>query len=118
MKALRFISALVLVRIADRLDTAALKLATKAVGEDRICHVGNGMVSVSETCERCAGKGYHHGFGEDGVDPDWCDTCGGSGSVTLDLTLDDVFDMVRSLWSKDDEEENAERLERARRIAA
>jgi hypothetical protein len=30
-------------------------------------------------CDRCAGKGYHHGFGEDGCDPDWCSVCGGSG---------------------------------------
>lgn len=31
------------------------------------------------TCDRCKGKGYHHGFGEGGVDPDWCDDCGGMG---------------------------------------
>lgn len=30
-------------------------------------------------CDRCDGKGYHHGFGENGVDPDWCDKCGGGG---------------------------------------
>lgn len=30
-------------------------------------------------CTRCEGLGYHHGFGEDGVSPDWCDECGGTG---------------------------------------
>ena len=29
-------------------------------------------------CPRCAGNGYHHGFGETGHDPDWCETCGGA----------------------------------------
>jgi hypothetical protein len=32
-----------------------------------------------EPCPRCNGKGYHHGFGEGGVDPDWCERCGGPG---------------------------------------
>jgi len=32
-------------------------------------------------CERCASQGYHHGFGENGHDPDWCSVCGGSGFV-------------------------------------
>ena len=31
-------------------------------------------------CTRCQGLGYHHGFGENGHDPDWCESCGG-GSV-------------------------------------
>lgn len=30
-------------------------------------------------CPRCSGKGYHHGFGKGGVDPDWCIDCGGPG---------------------------------------
>jgi hypothetical protein len=30
-------------------------------------------------CPRCWGKGYHHGFGEHGHDPDWCEDCGGPG---------------------------------------
>ena len=29
-------------------------------------------------CPRCDGIGYHHGFGEAGHDPDWCENCGGS----------------------------------------
>lgn len=29
-------------------------------------------------CRRCNGTGYHHGFGEDSHDPDWCEECGGS----------------------------------------
>lgn len=32
-----------------------------------------------EPCPRCHGKGYHHGFGEKGADPDWCLDCGGPG---------------------------------------
>lgn len=28
-------------------------------------------------CPNCNGKGYHHGFGEHGHDPDWCLVCGG-----------------------------------------
>ena len=33
------------------------------------------------SCPRCKGSGYHHGFGEDGRDPDWCDKCGGPGLI-------------------------------------
>lgn len=29
-------------------------------------------------CPRCEGRGYHHGFGENGHDPDWCEQCDGS----------------------------------------
>lgn len=32
-------------------------------------------------CKRCDNKGYHHGFGENGHDPDWCEVCGGAGFV-------------------------------------
>ena len=35
---------------------------------------------TEKICSRCAGKGYHHGFGEHGHDPDWCSECGGCGS--------------------------------------
>jgi hypothetical protein len=30
-------------------------------------------------CGKCKGKGYHHGFGAGGHDPDWCTECGGAG---------------------------------------
>jgi hypothetical protein len=30
-------------------------------------------------CVRCKGRGYHHGFGDGGHDPDWCVDCGGAG---------------------------------------
>lgn len=33
-------------------------------------------------CCSCDGKGYTHGFGEGGADPDWCESCGG-GCVEL-----------------------------------
>lgn len=39
---------------------------------------------VMRPCSRCAGKGYHHGFGEYGLDPDWCETCGGGGVELAD----------------------------------
>lgn len=29
-------------------------------------------------CDRCDGRGWHHGFGERGHDPDWCVKCDGS----------------------------------------
>jgi hypothetical protein len=32
-------------------------------------------------CPKCSGKGYHHGFGEHGHDPDWCEECGGPGEL-------------------------------------
>lgn len=32
-------------------------------------------------CPKCEGRGYHHGFGENGHDPDWCEQCGGCQSV-------------------------------------
>lgn len=32
---------------------------------------------VMKPCSRCEGRGYHHGFGEHGHDPDWCEICGG-----------------------------------------
>lgn len=44
---------------------------------DRYMEAASRMVD----CPRCNGHGYHHGFGEDGHDPDWCDMCGGLGVV-------------------------------------
>ena len=32
-------------------------------------------------CDRCDGRGYHHGFGEHGHDPDWCVKCDGAQTV-------------------------------------
>jgi hypothetical protein len=45
-------------------------------------------------CARCKGKGYHHGFGEDGADPDWCEDCGGPGQMLhpdADVSPDDLL---------------------------
>lgn len=51
---------------------------------------GNGMAAAEAAfnasinnpqmvpCSKCEGRGFHHGFGEDGNDPDWCTECGGS----------------------------------------
>ena len=41
-------------------------------------------VPAMKPCPRCEGRGYHHGFGETGHDPDWCEDCGGSGLVLAD----------------------------------
>ena len=47
-------------------------------------------------CERCQGKGYHHGFGEGGVDPDWCERCGGPGEVYHpDFDTHDPVDVLK-----------------------
>lgn len=45
-------------------------------------------------CPRCNGKGYHHGFGEGGADPDWCEECGGPGQYLhpdADVSPDDLL---------------------------
>jgi len=34
---------------------------------------------IEQTCVKCKGEGFHHGFGEHGHDPDHCTDCGGSG---------------------------------------
>jgi len=39
----------------------------------------------SRECPQCYGRGYHHGFGELGHDPDWCSMCGGPGTEWLEL---------------------------------
>ena len=44
-----------------------------------------GWLIEFSTCKRCEGRGYHHGFGERGWDPDWCVRCGGPGYETSDL---------------------------------
>lgn len=46
-------------------------------------------------CPRCEGKGYHHGFGEDGRDPDWCDKCGGPGELATEPGTWDGDDLLR-----------------------
>ncbi len=55
-------------------------------------------------CDRCKGKGYHHGFGEDGHDPDWCEVCGGAERWRPELS-DVLFDMLAA------ERHRAERLQ-------
>jgi DnaJ-class molecular chaperone len=42
-----------------------------------------GAIGALTTCPRCEGRGYHHGFGEHGHDPDWCEDCGGPGVAPL-----------------------------------
>lgn len=52
--------------ITDKMVDAALAAFTKVINEP-----------IMLKCERCDGRGYHHGFGENGHDPDWCEICGG-----------------------------------------
>jgi len=55
------------------------------VKQHRIVEMEEGYFAESYTCPRCKGKGYHHGFGEHGYDPDWCESCGGPGDAWRDL---------------------------------
>lgn len=48
---------------------------------DRAMATFTDAINSTGPCERCKGVGYHHGFGEHGHDPDWCEVCGGSGFV-------------------------------------
>lgn len=41
------------------------------------------VVLVEACCVRCKARGYHHGFGEGGHDPDWCIDCGGAGTFMV-----------------------------------
>jgi len=40
---------------------------------------------VETTCPKCQGRGYVHGFGEHGADPEWCPSCDGHGVIALDV---------------------------------
>lgn len=53
-------------KITDEMVQAAYNRFTAAINE-------------CEPCDRCTGVGYHHGFGENGHDPEWCSQCGGGG---------------------------------------
>jgi len=46
----------------------------------RLESTGAGYFMFVAKCPRCKGRGYHHGFGEHGHDPDWCSECGGDGN--------------------------------------
>ena len=54
--------------VTEAMVEAALTAFNKAVNDPMVLQ-----------CERCEGRGYHHGFGEHGHDPDWCEVCGGGG---------------------------------------
>lgn len=41
------------------------------------------IATVLVQCPKCEGRGYHHGFGEFGRDPDWCADCGGPGYIEI-----------------------------------
>lgn len=55
-------------KITDEMVDVAIAAFDAASSEPRLIE-----------CKRCSGKGYHHGFGEHGHDPDWCEDCGGGG---------------------------------------
>lgn len=48
---------------------------------DKAMSAFTNAINSTGPCSRCEGRGYHHGFGEHGHDPDWCEVCGGSGFV-------------------------------------
>jgi len=54
------------------------------MSSQRIIDTGEGLIE-SFVCPTCKGQGYHHGFGENGCDPDWCGRCGGDGADWRDL---------------------------------
>jgi len=60
--------------------TAARGLEVTDEMVDRALEAFNKSINAPLTvkCARCEGKGYHHGFGEDGASPDWCQECGGN----------------------------------------
>ncbi len=49
------------------------------------------------TCPRCGSKGYHHGFGEHGHDPDWCVDCVGISEWIYQIDPDEAAVDMRSL---------------------
>lgn len=52
-------------------------------------------------CSNCKGKGYTHGYGEYGVDADWCNSCGGMGEeVDEDATNQMKLQLVIEVLSK------------------
>lgn len=59
------------------------------------------LAAINDTapCDRCSSNGYHHGFGEHGHDPDWCDICGGSGFVAAH---DEMSAMRKALEAAED----------------
>lgn len=58
--------------ISDETVAVALSAFNKMINEP-----------IMLKCERCDGRGYHHGFGENGHDPDWCEVCGGGQYVVM-----------------------------------
>lgn len=50
-----------------------------------------------DPCPRCKGRGYHHGFGENGADPDWCTQCGGPGEWPTEEGMWSPEDLLREV---------------------
>jgi hypothetical protein len=81
---------------AERIAAASKRLAelmsaagNVASGRDAIVSRVRRYLQLQESpefkpCPRCNGQGYHHGFGEHGHDPDWCEDCGGPGEILVD----------------------------------
>lgn len=61
----------------------------------RFTEAANSMVM----CKRCNGEGYHHGFGEHGHSPDWCEACGGSQSVSEFSDREAMREAIRAALS-------------------
>lgn len=88
--------------ISDEIVAVALAAFNKAINDP-----------IMEKCERCSGKGYHHGFGENGHDPDWCEVCGG-GAWNVRPGEEDRAMRAALSAALQSERENWERAERNR----
>jgi hypothetical protein len=76
---------------ANILDRAVLPYGVTDEMVERALDAWNASPDLVN-CQKCEGSGYHHGFGEGGVDPDWCTVCGGSG---YDIPPDAESTMMR-----------------------
>jgi hypothetical protein len=63
----------------DEEPNEKIQITEKMIGGATAAYVA--AINETAPCKRCSSRGYHHGFGEHGHDPDWCDVCGGSGFV-------------------------------------
>ena len=60
------------------MSDAPLSNDQRFTGVGQMLRFSPGEYAIVTVCSRCDGRGYHHGFGEHGHDPDWCERCGGA----------------------------------------
>jgi DnaJ-class molecular chaperone len=76
---------------AHAVASATNALGRALLGEAHVEIDSRSGVTYMTDCHRCTGRGYHHGFGEDGMDPDWCSECGGPGEVAESRTIGEAW---------------------------